>query len=177
MPLSTIPLASAVSGTLPDGSAPSGSVIQVVQTVLTSATSVNTSSGYIEITGLATTITPISASSRILVMMTISASATNGFRSGVKLVRNSTDIFLGDAAGSRTRATVFQKNTDSSNQAAYNPTFIGLDSPATTSAVTYRIFATAENTGLFYINQTAGDADGPTHYRAASSLTLMEIAA
>lgn len=153
-----------------------GTVLQVVQTILTSATSVNTSGGFAQITGLATSITPSSASSRILVMMTISGGALNGFRSGVKLVRDSTDIFIGDAAGSRLRTTVFQKNTDSSNQASYNPSFIGMDSPATTSAVTYRVFASVENVGTFFVNQTAGDSDSTSHYRAASSLVLMEIA-
>ena len=153
-----------------------GKVLQVVQTVLTSATSVNTSGGFAEISGLATSITPISASSKILVMMTISGGASNGYRSGIKLVRNSTDIFIGDSGGSRLRTTVFQKNVDGSNQASYNPAFIGMDSPSTTSSVTYRVYASVENVNTFYVNQTASDTDLSSHYRAASSLVLMEIA-
>jgi hypothetical protein len=164
------------TGKVLDASAPSGSVIQVVNTVLTSATSVSSGGSFGEITGLATSITPISASSKIVVMLSLSGSTEVGYRAGINLVRNSTDLFKGDAAGSRTRTTIFAKNLDSANQASYHMAFSAVDSPNTTSSITYRVYASVENSATFYVNRSVSDSDSTSHYRPASSLILMEIA-
>ena len=97
-----------------------------------------------------------------------------------KFVRDSTDLFIGDADGNRTRCTWgIEDTSDSSNDARFHVasthgTF--LDSPNTTSAITYRVqWSAQQNTG--YLNRTGDDTNGLAYPRAASSLTVMEIAA
>ena len=52
-----------------------------------------------------------------------------------------------------------------------------LDSPATTSAVTYSLYhAEADNGGNgFYVNRSLTDSDSNYYNRVTSSITLMEI--
>ena len=51
-----------------------------------------------------------------------------------------------------------------------------LDSPATTSAVTYKLQMRSLNSGrLFHLNRHHSDADGIGSPRTASSLTVMEV--
>ena len=51
-----------------------------------------------------------------------------------------------------------------------------LDSPATTSALTYSLRAYQTNTNAHYINRTGSDADGIGDNRTVSTITLMEVA-
>jgi hypothetical protein len=166
-----------LTGSLPDANAPSGSVIQVVQTVFTTTASVSGST-WNEITALATSITPTSASSKILIMPSIDYSAGVGYRTGVRILRNSTDILLGDSAGSRIRASQLGRFIDSSEQMVQQANKMYLDSPATTSSITYRFYISAENaTGTtLYVNRTVSDSDSTSHFRGTSTIILMEIA-
>tara|TARA_S200002703_G_C3685558_1_gene210489 strand:- start:235 stop:573 length:339 start_codon:yes stop_codon:yes gene_type:complete len=98
--------------------------------------------------------------------------------SQVKLLRDSTDIYVGDAAGSRTQAAITTFSTTTELRLAamalrQNATF--LDSPSTTSAVTYKAQARV-STDTFYVNRSAVDSDSSTNGRLASSITLMEVA-
>jgi hypothetical protein len=128
--------AAALSGQVPDANAPSGSVIQVVQSVRTSLLS-TTSSSYQTI--LSATITPASASSKFLIMCTgqegTDAGDGNSYSQHL-LQRGSTDIYLGDASGSAGRGSAgrFGRQGDSSSDAV---SFMYVDSPNTTSPVTY----------------------------------------
>ena len=99
------------------------------------------------------------------------------------LKRNTTTkIACGDAAGNRARATfaLGAPNTYDQDQAIYGPgnlSMTHLDSPATTSAVTYSLYhAEADNqsNGL-YINRSQTDTDSISFNRVTSSITLMEI--
>ena len=53
-----------------------------------------------------------------------------------------------------------------------------IDSPSSTSAVTYKIEFAARGVGTLtaYINKTSSDTDNSEFQRTASSLTIMEIA-
>ena len=179
MPVSTIPLASAVSGTLPDGSAPSGSVIQVVQTVKTDVFSTSSTS-WVDWTGMSASITPQSSSSRILVMLTsgCSSSADNSFQY-VKLQRNGADIALGDAAGGATRCWIDASWGSTGNFGSFvatQKTLAGsfLDSPNSTSAVTYKLQALRTFNGTAFFGRTA-NVDDANRSSIPSVLTLMEI--
>jgi hypothetical protein len=169
--------ATQLTGTIAAARLPTGSVLQVVQTTMTTTASVS-GSAWNEITALATSITPTSASSRILIMPSIDYSASNGYRTGLRLVRNSTEILLGDSAGTRTRASQVGRFFDSANQMVQQGNRIYLDSPATTSATTYRFYLSAETDAgaTLYVNRTVSDADGATHFRGTSTVVLMEIA-
>jgi hypothetical protein len=146
-------------------------VLQVVSTAKTD-TFTHSSNVFTDVTGLSVSITPKFSNSKILVMFTCFVSTTTSTVGTIKLLRDSTDIFVGDAAGSRTRSsqTIY---------ASYGGTLAGtfLDSPATTSAVTYKIQARAnDNAASIYINRTITDTDSAVFNRNASSITVMEIA-
>ncbi len=167
----------AVSGTILTTTSPKvGNVIQVVQTVKTDTASTSAAS-WNDITGMSVSITPASSSNKILVFADINFGTedNNGFLF-FKLVRASTDIYVGDAAGSRTRAT-----TGSASSGAGNISHCGinyLDSPATTSSTTYKIQWFNQNTAkTSYLNRTWNNTDEFNYTRNPSSITVMEIAA
>jgi hypothetical protein len=93
----------------------------------------------------------------------------------VAIFRNSTQLFQGDAAGSRRGATSVI-NTATQQQFYYGGTF--LDSPATTSAISYTIQVLSSNGTTLCINRSARDTDLLAYDgRSVSSVTVMEIAA
>jgi hypothetical protein len=149
-----------------------GNVLQVVQAVKTDYFTTSSTS-FVDITGLSVSITPLSASSKILVFAKISASMTSSVTAMTTLVRDSTAIFQGDAAGSRSRATGNQytgaigHTTDS---------IVYLDSPNTTSATTYKIQIRANSANTIAINGTVANTDDASQPRTTSSIIVMEIA-
>jgi len=161
--------------------APAGSVIQTIQTTKTDVfTSASTS--FVDITGLSVTITPTASSSKVLVLVSFSASVTLPDRwHDYKLVRDSTDICIGDAAGSRGRVSVHAQQCDDNWLPNHSPTFTinYLDSPNTTSATTYKLQGKvqSDSSPSFLINRTDNDNDNDSGSRVASNITVMEIAA
>ena len=149
-----------------------GKILQVVQTAKTDTFSA-TSTSYTDITGLSASITPSSSSSRVLVIVDAKLSNSSADASMLKLLRNSTDIYVGDAAGSRIRASTasgFAANEINNTLAFY------VDSPATTSSITYKTQVRSQS-GTAYLNRMSSDSDNAVFARMASSITLMEVAA
>jgi hypothetical protein len=158
---------------------PVGSVLQVVSTTKTDAFS-TTSTSFVDVTGLAVTITPTSATSKILVIVSVQlgASGASTGMAQILLVRDSTNILVGDANGIRTQ-TSFSfysggASADNEGNAGCGTSF--LDSPSTTSATTYKITIRA-GTGTVGVNRTAQDANSAFTPRGTSTITVMEIAA
>jgi hypothetical protein len=153
---------------------PYGTVLQVKSVTKTDIFS-TTSFSFVDITGFSVSITPFSATSKILVM--VDGYAGSGGSGAVRtlLLRNSTPISAGDAAGSR--VSVSSEGYSSSTN---HPTPIAvsfLDSPATTSAITYKVQLSANSAGqTVALNRSASDGDFNFIGRYASSITLMEIA-
>jgi hypothetical protein len=150
-------------------------VLQVVSTAKTD-TFTTTSQTYVDITSLSVTITPTSATSKIYVMAVVSAGAnTNINQTHLQLARGGTAIFVGDAAGSRTQASM---NAFPSAQAAVvSETMLFLDSPATTSATTYNVQIRANAAGTSTVNRSFSDTDNVAAARSASSITVFEVSA
>ena len=129
-----------VTGGVPVWAAPAagGKVLQVVQGTLTSI--FTTSSATFVDSGLTVTITPSSATSKVMVMVSIPQAYTsrtgaggNNFAS-TNLVRGATTLQV------MTIGTY--QYASSSNQSLFSPiTSSYLDSPATTSATTYKVQA------------------------------------
>ena len=153
-----------------------GKVLQVVQTVKTDTFSYTTGDAWGDITGLSVNITPVSTSNKILVSIDVSCNTANV--SFLKILRNSTDIAIGDAAGSRVRCTIANIHSFDNNPnvtANWSQTF--LDSPSTTSEITYKIQVYNEVVGqIFYLNRTANDGDSDVSGRPISTITVKEIA-
>ena len=155
-----------------------GNSLQVVETVKTD-TFTMTGTTFTDVTGLSVTITPSSSSSKVLIIPSLSIGAKKGSRHGYRILRGSTAIGVGDSSGSRTQYTQQAGNLNS-DTAVYSNTFLFLDSPATTSATTYKIQLRSEtDTSGYevYINRSDDDQDNASYGRSASTITAIEVSA
>jgi len=159
---------------VPASAMPAGSVLQVKQTVLSSAWSTNSTTPQ---SPIQVTITPSSASNKILVLCDAGVGAGPLAALTVYLLKNGSAIYVGDAAGSRPRALA--EVFTSSDYFIQRVSGMYLDSPATTAAVTYSIALATTGAGTYvHLNRTDADRDTVNYdARAASSITVMEIAA
>jgi hypothetical protein len=134
------------TGAIETGDLPTGSVIQVVQATNNSQTIIGTSYTACVPT---VTITPSSSSSKILVTFNMGG-MVNGTVNEVRLQmkRGSTVIKLSTRYGYNSNA--------SSGWTSCPITFEFLDSPATTSAITYTLEAMRQTSGSFEINSSGG---------------------
>jgi len=167
---------SAITG-LPAGVG--GKVLQVVQTVKTDTFS-SSSTSYTDITGMSVTITPSSASNKILILCHLGILGTTGggTSASVQLLRGATVIGNGTPASSRPGSiyrTAGGVNGDHNNGGSFQ----FLDSPSTTSATTYKLQGISQTSFNFTVNKSGSDADQALSYgtRTSSTLTAMEIVA
>lgn len=153
-----------------------GKVLQVVSATKTDTAS-SSSSTFADITGLSVSITPSSASNKILIIAYINLAHDYLIaKVGSRIMRDSTALAIGDSAGSRIRASGYVY-VDSENYAPIIISVNYLDSPSTTSATTYKWqFSSLDNTGTVYVNRSDNDSDGTNQARTASGITVMEIA-
>jgi hypothetical protein len=89
-----------------------------------------------------------------------------------RVVRDSTAIFVGDAAGSRTPGLYVWAGFD--RPPTPWPVLV-LDSPASTSSLTYKYQLRNITAGTAYVNRGKADVDSAGYVRTASSITVMEI--
>ena len=155
-----------------------GHILQVLQSVKTDTFS-TTSQTLVDVSDLSVTITPSSTSSKILVHMDLMV-AVSFHVGGLQLVRDTTNIYQGDAAGNRTRFTIAIGIPPSSDGYNQRSSAMFLDSPSTTSATTYKIQAINRvdtSGGTMYINRTEQDRNTIGYDpRGVSSITVMEVA-
>jgi len=150
------------------GGAAGGKLLQLVQAVTTTATTI--ASTTMTDTGLSASITPTSATSKILVMVNQNGFLTrssNANLSDFRILRGATAIYtMTGAIQSRheTTSAPFVSNTGLYVNGTY------LDSPATTSSTTYKTQAKVDTT--LDSQQVVCQASS-----AVSSITLMEIGA
>ena len=154
-----------------------GKVLQVAQ-VVKSDTFSTSSSSFTDLTGLSVSITPSSASNKILVLGSVTGSCTGAGSAHIRYLRGSTAIGIGDASSSRTRDSVGGiDNGATPADSALSSSFVFLDSPATTSSTTYKAQVhQGDGGGTLYINRTTQDNDDNNNGRYASTITVMEIA-
>jgi hypothetical protein len=159
-----------VAGGVPTWATPAGGGGKILQVVSTSDNTLKQVSSASEYTEIATSITPIATSSRILVMVSFGlvSNSTNA-DSAFRIKRGSTAIQQG-SGGTVNISQSFFMAEGSSEGSGYTIQLV--DSPSTTSATTYKVELLA-NTGTININRRGLD----TYYAASSSMTLMEIGA
>lgn len=154
-----------------------GSIVQTVQGILADPVIFTTANSWTNI-GLSASITPKFINSKILVSIHIGLGGNGGtsYDAAFGLFRDSLQIGLPNSYGSRLPSIApFTQRVDS----LYEMTTVSnsyLDSPATSSQVTYFIKAYSNNTNTHYINRTGADADGVGDNRMISTITLMEVA-
>lgn len=162
---STIPT-SQLSGSISASSLPSGSVLQVVYT------STNTLATYTRgqtMTPFTTSITPSSTSSRIIVMLTIALSQDSAADIGINVLRNGTDIQTG-SGGSNTNSTFIPCMSFGAGN-LIQQTITVVDSPSSTSSVTYSFINYVNSGRTAFLNRRGQDAT----YACTSSVVLMEV--
>jgi hypothetical protein len=157
-----------------------GNILQVVQAVKTDTAS-TTSATFADISGLSVSITPASTSNKILVTCNVYAGGDDNTFTGFKVFRDSTAIGLG-TAGTGNQSNVsfssFSTNTSSSAFGLRNASFEFLDSPSSTSSLTYKIqFASLFNNDDVYINRSQQQNDQAIYMFPISTITVKEIAA
>jgi hypothetical protein len=152
-----------------------GKVLQVLSTTKTDSFT-SSSTSFTDVTGLSIAITPSSATSKILVLYNVSGSQDVGNQIAYsRLMRDSTEINIGDTAGSRTRGT---SDPFSVADVIVGTTVAGsfLDNPASTSSLTYKFQVRTSGLNV-YINRSDSDSDAATCSRTVSTITVMEIGA
>ena len=164
LPAGTVTAATLASGV-------GGKVLQVVSQNLTTQMS-TASTSYVD-SGLTASITPSATTSKVLVTLNISVSIDGDHNGYLRLLRDSTEINSGSGGNNN---ALFGINGHSTAY-RYNPMMEAcnfLDSPSTTSAITYKVQLRSHNGGYtMYINRRSNDIN----FGVASNITLMEIAA
>ena len=159
---------------LPSGA--SGGIIQV-KSVTKTDTFQTTSGSFVDVTGLSVSITPQSSSNKILIHVCVSGDGRQSqARANFRLMRGSTAICIGDAAGNRERSTfgIYRPNDDHTTETA---SMTHLDSPATTSSVTYKVQVENGNSNgdNVSVNRAYSWSDSTAHPATTSSITVMEV--
>lgn len=151
-------------------------VLQVVSTEKSDQFT-TTSTTFVDITGMSATITPTSSSSKILIIFSVGlvGNSTGGQFVYLKVNRNPSGLVsIGDQASARARVSAGNGGTQPYSNSSL--TITNLDSPSTTSAVTYNIQMRSQSTGTAKFNSRGDDANSTAYGRSSASLTLMEIA-
>ena len=161
-----------------------GGIIQIKQTAITSVVSYSPSGPHVwtDVSGFNCTITPTSSTSKVMIVVGIGAFHQESGTIAGKILRGSTDIGVGDANGNRPRSGFRMYGSaiyNTNHSGSYHFTF--LDSPATTSATTYKLQALAENGSSYpvYLNRSVQDSNEFYSYRSTtcSTMTLYEVSA
>lgn len=150
----------AVTGKVTKASMPTGSVIQVVSATYSTAVTSSTST-YVD-TGLTASITPTSATNKILVLVSQNgvSKVTNDTTCKIQLLRGASSINVFAFFAGRNSST--QINSVGSASTCY------LDSPATTSATTYKTqFASSQGNASATVQEAS----------ETSTITLLEVVA
>jgi hypothetical protein len=143
-----------------------GKVLQVVSTTTTTQQTITSTTA--DLTGLSTSITPASASNKILVLLNASISNTNNNDCFINLFRDATQL----PSASKIWSLVNPQTTNAFLYSIFNLGGSYLDSPSTTSSITYKIQGVASVGSTLTINRRSD-----TSFTGVSTITLMEIAA
>jgi len=163
---------------VPVGGIPAGSngggIIQCVSTTKTDTFS-TTASGFTDVTGLSVTITPRSSSNKILIYASISMGHSEFYNENFywKILRDSTSIAVSTSATSVSASGGHNMYLSGGNVPfAAGSSKMHLDSPATTSATTYKIqISKNAAAATIFVNRRASDLDTGT----VSNITVMEV--
>jgi hypothetical protein len=159
-----------------------GMILQVVSTTKSDTFSASVASGANSaVTGLSASITPSSTSSKILIHCVLGAAANTDGKNqvGLAIYDGSAFVDIAPTAGLRTSVTTGgQTSGTGATNSVTMPSLMLLDSPATTSSITYSAYVINPRGGTqtLYVNRTEVDSDGPSSVRAVSTITLMEVA-
>ena len=144
-------------------------VVQVLSTTKLDDHYQSNSTSYTDVTGVTLTITPQSVNNKVLVTLSGAYGMDTSSRVALfNIVRDSTNFGLPPTVQSLTSSrTLYHNGTDQLHQLHFE----FLDSPATTSATTYKLQMKVNASGILYLGSRNSD-----DARQGTTLTLMEIA-
>ena len=162
---------------------PSGTVLQIKSATFADYQDISSTS-WTDVSDLTISITPTNSNSKFYVIANVCGGATNAGYYGfhVRLARTisntTTPLQIGNAWGSRDRCSLSLGQYNSGGSPITNGTAQTLDSPSTTSAITYKVqFKATQGLASHRINGFYNNNDDNSHRpAAASSITVMEIA-
>ena len=164
------------SGALSFAAAGGGKILQLLSTPKTDTFSRTDGDTWADITGLSQAITAASANNKILVIADVKIGHSTNSDLHIKIIRDSTDIYIGAAASNRQQTSfgtqIIGHNFIGQRMEQVHLTF--LDTAPDTSAHTYKVQIRNNKAGTVYINRTHNDTDNDEYPRTASSITVME---
>ena len=163
----------AIAGTKLSGA---GKVLQVVHTTYQSQATTSSPTPS-DISGFSASITPSSASNKVLVLVSVQMGGVGNAYGYFLLLRGSTSLIVGNGAGGSQVNTFISSGYIDGVAAMRGGSNSYLDSPNTTSATTYKIQFASGNSNAFYINRQSSTDNGAYIQFPVSSITLIEIAA
>jgi hypothetical protein len=155
-----------------------GIPVQFQQTQVTTTNSFTPAGAYTDL-GIAVSITPSVATSKVLVRACVNVGVGDINNIPMfQLLRGSTAIGVGTTVGSRTPCGAAVYDASVSTGKMYQVVLEWLDSPATTSSTTYKVqcmLQGAVTSTVVYLNRTAVDTNSAGYPRSVSVISAMEI--
>ena len=176
----TLTVPSNADGTILTTTSPkSGNILQVVSAYKKGVFS-STSNSFTAITDLSASITPSSASNKILVRVCLGTVATTGnqYAHFIRLYKDGSHLSDASAPTSSNRTSCFMggRTTNTNHSQGYSGEY--LDTAGGTSSITYAVYWTGEaGFGTIYLNSEQNNPDGNAYCLNISTITLMEVAA
>ena len=151
----------------------------VVQTVKTD-TFTTTSATFADVTGMSVSITPSSATSKVLLICQFNYGVQPDRGALFKMLRGSTDIYVGAASSSRIQGAAggYLQGPTQADNFTFNVALVFVDSPGVASATTYKLQTRrASSAATVSVNRSHTDPNSANGLRSASSITAIEVAA
>ena len=173
-----IVLASDGSTTISNLSGGVGKILQVIQTVKTDQFT-STAYDYTDVTGMSVSITPASASNKILINFELQVSGVANNYASFRLLRDSTHIGVSTVTDTDWRVATLGSLSHENSYQIENTGTSFLDSPNTTSAITYKLQVSSYSNRTMSLNYpwNTGNSSGSYTATGISTITVMEVAA
>ena len=155
-----------------------GKILQVKQAVKTDQFT-STAYAYTDITGMSVSITPTSASNKILVSFELQVGGSGNNYASFRLLRDSTHVGVSTVTDTNWRVGTLGSLSHENSYQLENTGTSFLDSPNTTSAITYKIQQSSYYNRTISINVPTSTSTSANSYTATgiSTITVMEVAA
>jgi hypothetical protein len=157
-----------------------GHVVQVQSTSDTSTAAMSNAVGtWADVGSLSVNITPNSTSNKIMVLASVCAGQANSnpYALWFRLLRDATPVGVGSSSNTRSEISfamipfgTYIGDDMGSSQFSY------LDSPSTTSQITYKIQGASRANGDWAYNMSDDQDNNPAYAQGISTITVMEIA-
>ena len=173
-----IVLASDGSTTISNLSGGVGKILQVKQTVKTDQFT-STAYDYTDVTGMSVSITPASASNKILINFELQVGGTANSYAAFRLLRDSTHIGVSTVTDTDWKVATLGSLSHENSYQLENTGTSFLDSPNTTSAITYKLQVSSYSNRTMSLNYpwNTGNSSGSYTATGISTITVMEVAA